>query len=228
MAKHRPALPHGSIDEVFPNVFVVRGLFKLGLGMAFDRNMTVVRTGDRLVAINSVRLTDDGEAALAKLGKLEHVIRIGMAHGADDPYFVERFGATLWGPPGIKHAVAAKELTDADKPVDAEVFRFEHGKGSEAALVLPVDGGVLVTCDSYQNWTTFEHCSWAARQLMRPMGFGPTMIGGPWAKRMGPEVRKDFERLAERPFRHLIPGHGSVLRDDAKPKLGGAITARFA
>src|SRR5437879_3694797 len=121
MPKHARALPHGALDEVFPDVFVVRGRFKAGPGVHFDRNMTIVRTGKELVAINSVRLTDDGEAALGKLGKLTHVIRLGALHGMDDAYFVERFGATLWGPPRMTHRVPAKQLTPEDKPLDAEV-----------------------------------------------------------------------------------------------------------
>jgi len=55
--------------------------------------------------------------------------------------------------------------------------------------------------------------------MMKAMGFGPTLVGGPWAKRMGPEVRADFGRLEGLPFRSLIPAHGTVLRDDAKAGL---------
>src|SRR5258706_6590039 len=182
---HPRALPHGSIEEVFPDVFVVKGRYKAGVGVHFERNMTLVRRGDELVAINSVRLTDAGEAELAKLGKVRHVVRIGAFHGADDPYFVERYGAQLWGPPGTKHRVAGKDLTPADKPLEGEVFVFERGMMPEAAIILPVEGGVLVSCDSFQHWTTLEHCSWLARRVMPRMGFGPAVIGGPWLKKMG-------------------------------------------
>jgi hypothetical protein len=85
-----PLLPHGPIEEVFPDVFLVRGSFAPSRGIRFDRNMTIVRKGGELVVLNSVRLSDDGEAQLAKLGKLKHVVRLGAFHGADDGYFVER------------------------------------------------------------------------------------------------------------------------------------------
>src|SRR3954468_11471301 len=97
---HPPAMPHGAIEEVFPDVFVVRSSFRAGAGVTFDRNMTIVRQGGELVVINSARLTEAGEAELGKLGKVTHVVRAAAFHGADDPYFVERFGATLWGAPG--------------------------------------------------------------------------------------------------------------------------------
>lgn len=221
-------MPHGSLEEVFPDVFVVRSSFRPGVGFVFERNMIVLRQGRELVILNSARLSDDGEAELGKLGKVTHVVRVAAFHGADDAYFVERFGATLWGAPGTKHAVPGKDLLpDAHPFTSASVFRFEHGNAPEVAILLPVDGGALVTGDSYQNWTTFEHCSWLARRIMPRMGFGPTMIGKPWLKTMGPGVRKDFARLVELPFRHLIPGHGTVLRDVARDHLPAAVAARF-
>jgi hypothetical protein len=221
-------MPHGALEEVFPDVFVVRSSFRAGAGVVFERNMTVLRQGGELVILNSARLGAEGEAALEKLGKVTHVVRLAAFHGADDAYFVERFGATLWGAPGTRHAVPGKDLLpDAHPFTSASVFRFEHAKEPESAILLPVDGGALVTGDSYQNWTTFAHCSWLARRLMPFMGFGPAMIGKPWRKRMGPGVREDFARLRELPFRHLIPGHGTVLRDVARDRLPAAIAARF-
>jgi hypothetical protein len=83
-------------------------------------------------------------------------------------------------------------------------------------------------CDSYQNWTTLANCSWLARRVMPIMGFGPTVIGKPWVKAMGPAVRADFDRLATRPFTHLIPAHGTVLKDHAVAGLHTAIAKRFA
>lgn len=217
MPEFPAAMPHGAIDEVFDNVFVVRGRFKINAMVHFDRNMAIVRRGDELVAINSVRLTDDGEAQLAKLGKVKHVVRIGAFHGMDDPYFVDRYGATLWGPKG-------KALSNADKPLDGDVIHFEKAAHPEAAILLPQDGGTLITCDSYQNWTTTKHCSLLAALSVKMMGFGPAVIGPRWAKKMGPDVRADFDALAKRDFKHLIPGHGTVLRDEAKAKLPAAIT----
>ncbi len=218
-------LPHGPIEEVFPDVFVVRGTFSPSRGIRFDRNMTIVRHGSELVVLNSVRLTPEGEAALAKLGKVAHVVRLGAFHGADDPYFVERYQATLWGPPGTKHKVPGKDLTATESPLAGEVFHFAAAAHPEAAVILP--GGILVVCDSYQNWTTLEHCSWLARRVMPLMGFGPAVIGKPWLKSVGHGVRADFDRLVERPFKHLIPAHGTVLKDQAVAGLRTAIARRF-
>ena len=44
---------------------------------------------------------------------------------------------------------------------DAQVFRFEKGKCAEVAILLEREGGILITCDAYQNWTktTYAACS---------------------------------------------------------------------
>jgi hypothetical protein len=231
MPEFPPALPHGAITEVFPDVFFVTGGFRFAPGLSITRNMTIVRQGEELIVLNSVRLTPAGEADLEKLGKVAHVIRVGAFHGADDPYFVDRFHARLWAPPRTVHAGGLRtdeELVPGACPLrGCTVFPFEHAKRAEVALVLDRDGGLLITCDSYQNWTTFEGCSFLGKLMMRAMGFGPTLVGGPWAKQMGPAVRGDLERLCELPFSHLIPAHGTVLRDKAKEGLRTAISRRF-
>ena len=67
---HPPAQPHGAIREVLPNVFFVTGTLAMSGTMRFSRNMTIVREGERLMIVNSVRLDEAGLAELDKLGKV--------------------------------------------------------------------------------------------------------------------------------------------------------------
>jgi hypothetical protein len=46
-------------------------------------------------------------------------------------------------------------------------------------------------------------------------------------KAMGTEVKKDLEKLATLPFHHLVPAHGTPLRDTAPDGLRAAIAKRF-
>src|SRR5438093_1258437 len=148
MTEFRPAEKHGSVDEVFPDVFFVTGSFRFAPGMSISRNMTVVRQKDELICINSVRLDDVGEKDLEKLGKVKHVIRTGFFHGADDPYFKHRFGATMWAAP--KTADGYEALSTTNSPLqNAHVFNFEKGKEAETAIVLERNDGILISCDSY-------------------------------------------------------------------------------
>lgn len=229
MPEFPAALPHGLISEVFPDVFQVTGTFGFGWGVTITRNMTVIRQGEELIVANTVRLSPEGEAALDALGKVRHVLRIGAFHGMDDPYYVHRYQAKLWGPPGLRHKeglASDHDLVPHQSPLEgARVATLAGKKRPEVALILA--NGVLVPCDSYQNWTTFDGCSVLGKVMMKAMGFGPTLVGGPWVKEMGPEVRKDLERLLDEPFTHLAPAHGTPLRDTAKEGLKGAIQRRF-
>lgn len=228
MPDFRPATAHGELTEVFADVFFVQGTLRIGPGVTIGRNMTVVRQGAELVVVNPVRLSPEGEAALEKLGKVAHVLRIAAFHGADDPYFVHRFGATLWAPPGtkVRGRLPTRDLVPGSSPIDgATIFAFEKGAHPEVAVVLA--NGAIVAGDSYQNWTTFAGCSLLGKWAGRALGLGPTVIGGPWTRAMGQAVRADFDRLRALPFAHLLPSHGDPIQNEAKPGLAHAIAHRF-
>lgn len=226
MADYPAALPHGPLVEVFPDIYVVRGTVRFMPAFSITRNMTIVRQGGELTLINSVRLTPEGEAELAKLGTPRHVVRIGSFHGMDDPYWKAQ-GLTYWG-------LASAPLADGTAPdrdlapgvelpiAGAELFSFE--RGVEKAILLPAQGGVLITCDSVQNWTDFAGCSTLGRLFMKQVGFGGrAQIGPMWKKRLEGKqkgsLRPDFERLRTLTFRHVLSGHGDPLLETADDDL---------
>jgi hypothetical protein len=224
---------------VFPDVFVVTGRVRAGLGVVIPRTMTVVRQGGELVLINAMRLTADGEAALEKLGRPAHLLRLGANHGVDDAYCVARWGLALWAPPGAKDrgvAVTHALSAGATLPLaDATLFAFERARADvpERAVVLGREGGLLVVCDSVQNWTreTFAECSFAARPMMKLLGFGPAQVGVVWKKQQeagrGVSLRADYDRLLERPFRHLLMAHGEPLRDTARDAVAACVQRAY-
>lgn len=61
------ALPHGPIAPVVEGVYVVRGSFRMGLGLVISRTMSVVKNPDGLVILNAIRLSEAGEAELDRL-----------------------------------------------------------------------------------------------------------------------------------------------------------------
>jgi hypothetical protein len=227
-----PALPHGPLEEVFPGVFFVSGMMKTRLMDAnwqFSRNMTVVRDADALTLINSVRLDDAGLARLDALGRVTNVVRIGSLHGRDDAFYKARYDATLWALPGMTHEHglgADKELrSGGDMPfAGCSVFEFRATKLPECILRIDRAGGILVACDSLQNWLApDEFFSDQSRQMMTQAGFFQTANLGPvWVKVNEPKA-EDFVRLRELSFKHALCGHGAPLRDTAKE----AYTARF-
>lgn len=226
-----PALSHGPLTEVFPGVFVVRGSMRMGPGVVIPRNMTVVKNGDGLVLINSVRLTDAGERSLDALGKVEHLVRLGSFHGIDDPYYVDRYKPEYWEPTGMapKNGLKAdQELKAGQSPIaDAQVMIFAAGKSVEAALILARAGGILVTCDSFQNWATTTGASPMGKIIAHVMGFGPSIIGPMWLKATGHGVRADFEKLLTLEWKHALCGHGDPLLDRAQDGMRSAMSKAF-
>ena len=151
MDQFEPALPHGRLEEVFPDVFFVTGMIKtvlLDAPWQFSRNMTVVRHGDTLTLINSIRLDDAGLAALDALGRVANVVKIGSWHGRDDPFYKARYRAKFWAPSGVVHhkgLVADHELCpEGEMPfAGCTLFAFRTSKQPECILRIDRAGGIL-------------------------------------------------------------------------------------
>lgn len=228
---HPPALPHGALREILPDVFFVTGTisFPGPLPMRSSRNMVVVREGERLVIVNSVRLDEAGLAALDALGKVTDVLRLAANHGMDDPFYAARYGAKVWALKGQRYT-AGFDTSNPDTyftpsvEIDAgtklplagaSIHRIESTP-PEGLLVLPQHGGVIVAGDCLQNWAApDEYFNWLAKIVMRPMGFmKPYNVGPGWLARGKPPAA-DLRAILGLPFANVLPGHGD-------PVLGGA------
>lgn len=227
-----PADAHGALQEVFPDVFFVTGAMRtvlMGAHWHFSRNMTVVRDGDALTLINTVRLDDAGLAQLDALGKVKHVVKIDSFHGRDDAFYKARYGATFWALPGMQHEhglVADKLLVPGGEMPFAgcSVFQFATTKMPECILRIDREGGILVACDSLQNWLAAdEFFSDESSKMMAGMGFFTPANLGPVFLQANEPKGEDYTRLAALPFQHALCAHGVPLRDTAKE----AYTATF-
>ena len=217
MQDYPAAMPHGPIQELFPDVFFVTGTMKnefFGSMWHFNRNMIIVREGDALTLINTVRLSPTGLAELDRLGRVVNVVRIGDMHGVDDAFYVDRYQAAYWAMPGMstddrppvtKHLVPGGEM-----PVsDASLFAFTTTTRPEGILRLDREGGIMIACDSLQNWVApdefFDDATIATMKTMN--FFTPTSIGLAWIHGSEPKP-DDFVRLKHVPFHHALCGHG--------------------
>jgi hypothetical protein len=224
MDQFPPALSHGSFEEVFADIFFVSGAMETVLqdiDWRFSRNMTVVRDGERLIIVNSVRLGEEGLEALDQLGRVTDVVRLGSLHGRDDPFYVDRYDAEYWTMPGMEHETglqSTRSLTnEGPLPIsDASLFDFRTTQIAEGILNIDRAGGVLIACDALQNWLApDEYFSDSSRELMQQMGFFTSANLGPvWVQRASPQA-EDFSRLKQMSFKHALCGHGEPLRDTA-------------
>lgn len=231
---HPPALPHGELREVLPDVFFVTGTLAMPgrLPIRASRNMTVIREGKRLVIVNSVRLDDAGLAALDRLGEVTDVLRIAGNHGMDDPFYAARYGAKVWVLAGQRYTAGF----DVDRPdvyfephVDiaasttlplagATIHRIESHP-PEGLLVLPLHGGLIVAGDCLQNWSEPDvYFSWLARPVMRAMGFmKPYNVGPAWHRNAKPPA-EHLRAILGLPFANVLPAHGTPVLGEARER----------
>ncbi len=232
------ALPHGELRELFRDVFFVTGTVKMpGKPMTFSRNMVVIREGEDLILVNSLRLDDHGLRALEKLGKVRAVLRIAGFHGIDDAFYKQRYGAKVYALKGHIYVEGfdpnAEPYFDADEYIDAasdlpvsgaRLYLYKSAKPAEAVLLLLREGGILISGDSLQNWSTPDrYFNLMGRLMMRIMGFiKPYNIGPAWKKFTKPSAA-DLRGILDLRFENLLPAHGDEVIGDAKTHFRAAI-----
>ncbi len=229
------ALAHGSIYEVFEDVFFVSGAMEtvlMDMDWKFSRNMTIVRDGNRLILINSIRLSEQGLAELEQLGQVTDVIRLGALHGRDDAFYVEHYDAQYWGMPGFDNETGLKvnEISpEAQLPMsDVSLFQFNTTQIPESILFLQREGGIAISCDALQNYVApDEYFNEDSTERMQQMGFFVSANIGPvWLQAAEPKA-EDFVRLKGVPFKHALCGHGEPLLNTAKEDYLATFTRLF-
>lgn len=234
-----PALAHGALDEVLPNLFLVSGTVVMPgpLPVRFSRNMIVVREGERLVLINSIRLDDKGLAALDALGKVTDVIRLAANHGMDDPFYGDRYKAKIWAVKGQRYTggfdtsstktyfdefAAMDESTTL--PLEGAKLYMIHSTPPEAMILLSQHEGTLVAGDCLQNWaTTDAYFNWLGGFMMKRMGFiKPHNVGPGWLKQCKPP-KDELRAILDMKFKNVLCAHGAPVLGSAVDRYRGAI-----
>ena len=230
------AWPHSEIKEIFPDIFFVTGTnitHHDNVELQHSRNMIILRDNDQLSLINTVRLDDNGLAALDALGEVTNIVRIGAFHGRDDAFYLDRYSAKLWALKGMTHE--NDRITDiplipnGQMPIpNCSVFIFETSKYPEGILHIAQQNGIIITCDSIKNWIAPDQFFNAETiQLYQEQGvFGPASISTVWKQAC--EVKSsDFERLKRLKFRHLFSAHGEPLLDHAHELVEKSIKKEY-
>ena len=235
------ALPHELPKPIASDVFVVHGCVKPNAVVRFTRNMTIVRENGQLTLINPVRMNEAGLKALEQLGDVAHVLRLGSAHGMDDPFYVDRYNAEFWSfEGGTTYTLPniTKVLTEGG-PLpfpNAKLFAFKHTHQPEGAILLERTSersqGLLLTCDAVQSYRDgYPQTNWLARRLLPKIGFIPeTLIAKMWLKHAVTNqqgIQVEFKRLLTLDFDQLISAHGTFVEQGAHEEVKRAFENKF-
>jgi hypothetical protein len=214
--KYPPVTPHGELEKVSDNVWAVQGSFNMLPGNRIGRTMAIVKRGDDLTIINSVRVNDEVEAKIKELGTIKNIVRICHSHGVDDLYYKDTFKAVFWDQELGERSTAGKAdkfLTeDGEKPIDdCKIVIFKGTKMLEAILWIPDDGGTLMTSDCIQNGQVSPHASFMWKHMMQGlMGFKTKCCTNVsmWRSLFynGEDLYPNFERMLLLDFENLVPG----------------------
>ena len=228
--------PHGDLEKIGTDAFMVRGSIKINPLMRISRNMGIIREENELTLINPIRLNKKTEEKLKDMGEVKNIIRLGAFHGVDDPYYVNNFKAQFWSQPGgttynepiLDIEIGMGGLTPVH---NSEFFHFQGTNQPECALLLKRDGGILFTCDAIQHYGDYSYNNWLARILMPRIGFPKRTIIGPiWLRLMTPEggsLESEFQRLLQLEFNSLLSAHGAFLNQGAGGAVINAVSAAF-
>ena len=240
------AQKHGQITQFKPNIYWVKGSVALKaphpkfgpLTLRFSRNMCIIKQGESLTLVNSVRLNDSMLAELDKLGTVKHVIRLAAFHGMDDPFYKDRYNTDLWSvdapyfrgvdpnkPENIYLQPDHILKSGSDLPVeDSEYFEIDSGTLNEGLLRIKREDGIVISGDSLQNWLApDEYFNLSARLMMSKMGFiRECGIGPGWIQATKPDLTTILPFL-EQSFECLIPSHGELVKSRASEKFKRSI-----
>lgn len=227
-----PAWPHGKIEHVFENIFMVTGtniIFHDGVRIQSSRNMIIVLENKELTLINSVRMDEGGLRSLENLGQIKNIIRIGAFHGRDDAFYQERYRANLWAFSSMDFSHGERvdfDLKEEKLPLkNAALFSFTTTTFPEGLILLNAEGGILISCDSIKNWTKKDqYFDEETFELLKNSGaIGEAKIDATWLKAMRPSSN-ELEKISAMKFQTLLSAHGEPLKNIAKSAVQASLT----
>lgn len=230
-----PVSANSGLEQVFPDVWTVRGSNHQSSFVYIPVTMTVIRdsdTGD-IAILNSMRVDDATVNAILDLAaptSKVHIVRLGAFHGKYDAWWCAEFPdrCVMWALPGhnIQDGARVDKILSAQNaplPGSCTVFVFDFPK-PEAAVVLHAPK-VAVFCDAIVNFSSFEYCGILCRPLFWYLVYGCCHRPGDFYIQEMTKVSSkekfisEYERFLALDFDSYISAHGPVVIGDAKRKI---------
>mmetsp|Transcript_18109 Transcript_18109/g.43300 ORF Transcript_18109/g.43300 Transcript_18109/m.43300 type:complete len:268 (+) Transcript_18109:10-813(+) len=238
--EYPPAEGNGQILPLNSDVFYVEGYFTMMPLTKVRSTMTILRDGNELTLVNTVRLDEKGLRHLEELGQVRKVVRLGGGHGTHDAFYVQRYNAILYGLAGMKWGPDCGEpqkkigtiplQMDRDlaqgSPVPTGRVIILETKPDMPEAALHVDRHkLLITCDCVQNHgAEGDVPSGMAGSMFSVMGFkGEARTPPMWFKFFSPSgtagpMQQSLDRLHDVQWSMLITAHGPPCTENPQQK----------
>jgi hypothetical protein len=118
-----------------------------GADIQTSRNMVIIRKGNELTLVNTVRLNAQELKTLDSLGKVVHIVRIGTFHGRDDAFYCHQYPyaqlLTLEGTTYESGLTSHQDLTPQGEMLftGCSLFVFDTSTLPEGVLHIDREGG---------------------------------------------------------------------------------------
>jgi len=196
------------------------------LGVDIRRNVTVIRLqSGKLVIHSTAKFSEANIHEIRKLGEPGWLVEGMVDHDTFSKAGREAFPQIPFlAPEGFAKRVNFEvQALDAAPPEwlgQVEVIPIDGAPSMNESVFFHHASGTLVVCDLLFNFPEIPGL-WAKFLLLPGLGLNPSPG---FSKRLKISIRdkeafrKSLEKVMALPIKRIVPGHGVVLEDEAKPK----------
>lgn len=240
LASPRPVMGYAPPPrEIAPGIWALDRQLRMPGGPLLPLRTTVIRLRDgSLVVISPPPPVGAGDAAVADLGRVRHVVAPNSFHYVYAAAMLARHAGTrLLVAPGLPARVPtlppAQELGPQPPPEwagEIEIAILGPVRGLSEAVFFHVASGIVVLADLAFNMTrfarAFDRMAW--RWSGVPDGFGPSRTARLLLLRDRAEAGRCLRQIAQWPIRRIVVSHGDAVEDDAKARFERAFAEYLA
>jgi hypothetical protein len=215
------------MDKLAGNIWLLSYPLKT-LGVDIRRNVTVIRLeSGRLVIHSTAPFSQEDIAAIRDLGEPGWLVEGMVDHDTFSKEGRKAFPEIPFlAPPGFSERVDF-EVGDLNSPpsewlAELEVIPIKGAPKMAESVLFHRPSGTLVVCDLLFNFPEFDSM-WSKVLLTIVLGTDPAPG---FSKRLKMAIKDDaafaasLEAVKSLPVQRVVPGHGVVLEQDAKARIG--------
>ncbi len=215
----------GKMEKIADDVWLLPYELK-ALGVNIGRNVTVIRLkSGKLVIHSTAPFTEADVSAITGLGEPGWLVEGMIDHDTFSAEGRKAFpGIPFLAPPTFRERVDF-EVENLDGPPhewlsEVEVIPVDGAPGMAESVLFHHPSGTLIVCDLLFHFPD-PPSLWAKFLLGMGLGFDPSPG---FSKRLKlaikdkPAFCKSVANVMALPIERIVPGHGSVLEDDAKKR----------